>query len=70
MTLRYLAIIVLTFAALLVIGFKFLKPDKQATRWAVKARMPVSPVEQQLFRRLIEAFPHAPSCPKWRFLNS
>jgi hypothetical protein len=57
MTLRYLAIIVLTFAALLVIGFKFLKPGKQATRWAVKARPPVSPVEQQLFRRLIDVFP-------------
>jgi hypothetical protein len=35
MTLRYLAIIVLTFAALRVIGFKFLKTSKQATRWTV-----------------------------------
>jgi hypothetical protein len=57
MTLRYLAIIVLTVVALLVICFKFLKPGKQATRWAVKARPPVSPVEQQLFRRLVDAFP-------------
>jgi hypothetical protein len=57
MTLRYLPIIVLTFAALLVIGVKFLKPGKQATRWAVKARLPVSRVEQKLYRRLTDAFP-------------
>jgi hypothetical protein len=57
MTLRYLPIIVLTFAALLVVGFKFLKLGKQATRWQVKARLPVSPAEQQLFHRLVDAFP-------------
>jgi Protein of unknown function (DUF2726) len=58
MTLRYLPIIVLIFGALAVVGFKLFKPRAKATRWAVKARLPVSPVEQQLFRLLIEAFPH------------
>jgi very-short-patch-repair endonuclease len=54
-----LPIIVLLFAALLVISFKFLKFNNQGTRWPVKARLPVSPVEQQLFRRLIDAFPQS-----------
>ena len=57
MAFHYLPITVLTFAALLVVGFKLLKPHSKATRWAVKARLPVSPVEQQLYRRLIDAFP-------------
>jgi hypothetical protein len=57
MTLRYLPFIVLTLAALLAVGFKLLKPRTKAIRWAVKARLPVSPVEQQLYRRLIDAFP-------------
>ena len=57
MTLRYLAIIVLTFAALLAVGFKLMKPRTKANRWAVKARLPVSPIEQQIFRHLIDAFP-------------
>jgi hypothetical protein len=57
MTLRYLPIIVLIFAALLVVGLNLLKPRSKATRWAVKARLLVSPVEQQLYRRLIDAFP-------------
>jgi hypothetical protein len=57
MTLRYLPIIVLIVAALLAIGFKLIKPRTKATRWAVKARLPVSSVEQQLFRRLVDAFP-------------
>src|SRR6266404_4536677 len=57
MTLRYLAIIVLTFAALLAVGFTLMKSGTKANRLAVKARAPVSPVEQQLYRRLIEAFP-------------
>jgi hypothetical protein len=57
MTLRYLPIIVLIFAALLVVGLNSLKPRSKATRWAVKARLPVSPVEQQLYRRLLDAFP-------------
>jgi hypothetical protein len=59
MTLRYLAIIVLTFAALLALGFKLMKPRTKANRWAVKARLPVSPTEQQLFRRLTDAFPQS-----------
>jgi hypothetical protein len=57
MTLRYLPIIVLTFGALAVVYFKLFKPRSTATRWAVKARPPVSPVEQQLYRRLLDAFP-------------
>jgi len=58
MALRYLPIIVLIFGALAAVGFKLFKPRSKATGWAVKARLPVSPVEQQLFRRLMEAFPH------------
>lgn len=54
-----LPIIVILFAALLVISFKSLKFNHQGTRWPVKARLPVSPVEQQLFRRLIDAFPQS-----------
>jgi hypothetical protein len=58
MTLRYLSIIVVvTFAALLVAGFTLFKPRSKVSHWAVKARSPVSPVEQQLYRRLIDAFP-------------
>jgi hypothetical protein len=57
MSLRYLPIIVLTFAALAVLGFWLIKPRTKANRWAVRARSPVSPVEQQLFGRLLEAFP-------------
>jgi hypothetical protein len=57
LTLRYLPIIVLTIAALVVVGLKLIKPRTEANRWAVKARSPVSPVEQQLFRRLLDAFP-------------
>jgi hypothetical protein len=56
-TLSRLTIIVLIFATLIVIGFKFIKSSKKATGWTVKARSPVSPVEQQLFGRLIDAFP-------------
>jgi hypothetical protein len=55
--LRYLPIIALTIAALAVVGFRLIKPRTKANRWAVKARLPVSPVEQQLFRRLLDAFP-------------
>jgi hypothetical protein len=50
-------IIVLLFATLLVISFNVLKLNSQGSRWPVKARVPVSPAEQQLFRGLIEAFP-------------
>jgi hypothetical protein len=57
MTLRYVPIIVLIFAAMVVVGFKLIKPRTKANRWSVKARSPVSPVEQQLFRRLLDAFP-------------
>jgi len=57
MTLRYLAFIVLIIAALLAVGFKLMKPHTKANRLGVKARLPVSPVEQQLYRRLIDAFP-------------
>jgi hypothetical protein len=57
MALRYLAIIVLTFAALLAVGFKLMKPRTKKNRWAVKARPPVSPVEAQIYRRLLDAFP-------------
>lgn len=57
MTLRYVPIIVLTFAAMVVVGFKLIKPRTKANRWSVRARSPVSPVEQQLFRRLRDAFP-------------
>jgi len=56
---RYLPIILLSFAALLAVGFKLLKPRTKAIRWAVTARAPVSTVEQQLFHRLIDAFPHS-----------
>ncbi len=54
-----LPITVLLFVALLVINFKFLKFNNQGARWPVKARLPISPVEQQLFRRLIDAFPQS-----------
>jgi hypothetical protein len=57
MTLRYLPIIVLIFGALAVVYFKLFKRRSTTTRWAVKARLPISPVEQQLFRRLMDAFP-------------
>jgi hypothetical protein len=57
MALRYVPIIALTIAALVVVGFKLIKPRTKVSRWAVKARLPVSPVEQQLFRRLRDAFP-------------
>jgi hypothetical protein len=52
------AIVVLTLAALLVASFKLFRPRSKASRWAVKVRPPVSPVEQQLYRRMIDAFPH------------
>jgi very-short-patch-repair endonuclease len=57
MTLRYVPIIVLIFAAMVVVGFKLIKPRTKANRWSVKARSPVSIVEQQLFHRLRDAFP-------------
>ena len=57
MTFHYLPIVALIFAVLLAVGLNLLKPGTKATRWAVKARLPVSPVEQQLYRRLIDAFP-------------
>jgi hypothetical protein len=57
MAFHYLPIIALIFAGLLVVGFKLHKPRTKANGWAVKARSPVSPVEQQLYRRLIDAFP-------------
>jgi Protein of unknown function (DUF2726) len=57
MAVHYLPIIALIFAVLLVVGFKLMKPHAKANRWAVKARLPVSPVEQQLYRRLVDAFP-------------
>ena len=57
MAFHYLPIIALIFAVLLVVGFKLRKPSTKANGWAVKARRPVSPVEQQLYRRLIDAFP-------------
>jgi hypothetical protein len=56
MAFHYLLVIALTFAVLLVVGFKLHKP-RPKNGWAVKARSPVSPVEQQLYRRLIDAFP-------------
>lgn len=57
MTLRYFPIIALTFAVLSVLGFRLIKPRTKANLWAVRARSPVSPVEQQLFGRLLDAFP-------------
>lgn len=57
MTLPHFTIVVLTCAALLVVGFKLFKPRVNAMPWAVTARLPVSPIEQQLYRRLIDAFP-------------
>jgi hypothetical protein len=57
MALHYLPIIALIFGVLLVVGFKLMKPHAKENRWAVKARLPVSPVEQQLYRRLVDAFP-------------
>jgi hypothetical protein len=57
MTLRYLPIIVLTSAALAVVGFRLIKARTKANRWAVRARSPVSPMEQQLFGHLLDAFP-------------
>jgi hypothetical protein len=42
---------------MVVVGFKLIKPSTKANRWSVKARSPVSPVEQQLFGRLLDAFP-------------
>lgn len=57
MTLRYLPMIGLICCALAVVVCKLFKPHSKVTCWAVKPRLPVSLVEQQLFRRLIEAFP-------------
>jgi hypothetical protein len=56
---HYLPIIALIFAVLLVVGFKLHKPRTKANGWAVKARSPVSAVEQQFYRRLTEAFPQS-----------
>jgi Protein of unknown function (DUF2726) len=56
--LHYLPIIVLILAALLAVGIKLSKSRSKTTRWAVKARSPVSPIEQQLYHRMLEAFPH------------
>ena len=56
MTFKYLPIVVLILAALIAVGFKLLKPRAKTTQWKVKARLPVSPVEQQLYRRLVDPF--------------
>jgi hypothetical protein len=56
--LHYLPIVVLILAALLAVGIKLSKSRSKTTRWAVKPRSPVSPVEQQLYHRMLEAFPH------------
>ena len=43
---HYLPIVVLVFAALLAVAFKEIKPSRHDS-WKVKARIPVSPVEQR-----------------------
>jgi len=53
----YLPIVVLVVAALLAVGLKEIKAGGKAAQWKVKARQPVSPVEQKLYRRLVDAFP-------------
>src|ERR1700722_16226030 len=59
MAFHYLPIIALIFGVLFVVGFKPRKPRTKANGWAVSARSPVSAVEQQLYRRLTEAFPQS-----------
>jgi hypothetical protein len=57
MTFHYLPIIVLIFAVSVVAGLKLIRPHTNANGSALRARLPVSPVEQQLYRRLVDAFP-------------
>ena len=57
MTVKALLILLLIVTAIIVAGSKLLKPRSKAAVWAIKARSPVSPVEQQLFHRITAAFP-------------